>query len=139
MKVASLKQLRRLPQENGLAQDAGVARKTSLDPSVEKLAIVGARHNNLNNIDVEIPLGAFVCVTGVSGSGKSSLAFDTLYAEGESHPKMMSVGLHCRIIGKPGRTASLRRFLKYVAGKSDVWVCRRVDIANHWYQHHLPV
>ena len=64
--------------------------------------------------------------------------FETLYQEGETHPKMMSVGLHCRIIGKPGRTASLQRFLRYISEKPDVWVCRRIDIANHWYQHHPP-
>ncbi|MBO6564279.1 MAG: allantoinase PuuE [Pseudomonadales bacterium] len=60
-------------------------------------------------------------------------SFDTLYAEGD---KMMNVGLHCRIIGKPGRAASLARFLEYVASKPDVWICRRADIANHWYQQH---
>ncbi|MBO6701613.1 MAG: allantoinase PuuE [Pseudomonadales bacterium] len=60
-------------------------------------------------------------------------SFDTLYSEGD---KMMNVGLHCRIIGKPGRAASLARFLEYVASKPDVWICRRADIANHWYQQH---
>ncbi len=60
-------------------------------------------------------------------------AFDTLYEEGG---RMMSVGLHCRIIGKPGRAQSLKRFLEYVAGKKDVWVCRRIDIARHWHKHH---
>lgn len=66
--------------------------------------------------------------------------FDTLYAEGsdEGAPKLMNVGLHCRIIGRPGRTAALARFLAYVTSKSDVWVCRRSDIANHWYEHHAP-
>ncbi len=63
-------------------------------------------------------------------------AFDVLYAEGASAPKMMSVGLHCRLIGRPGRAASLARFLDYVQGHEDVWICRRMDIANHWYQHH---
>lgn len=62
-------------------------------------------------------------------------SFDTLYEEGG---KMMNVGLHCRIVGKPGRAASLARFLDYVASKPDVWVCRRIDIANHWHQLHLP-
>lgn len=62
--------------------------------------------------------------------------FDTLYEEGERAPKMMSVGLHCRLIGKPGRIASLKRFLDYVQLHPDVWVCRRVDIAKHWHQHH---
>ena len=63
-------------------------------------------------------------------------AFDVLYREGEAAPKMMSVGLHCRIIGKPGRTASLQRFLDHVQQHDDVWVCRRVEIARHWYDNH---
>jgi allantoinase len=63
-------------------------------------------------------------------------AFDMLYREGESAPKMMSVGLHNRIIGHPGRAAGLQRFLDYVAGFGDVWVCRRADIAQHWIDHH---
>lgn len=62
--------------------------------------------------------------------------FDTLYEEGEHAPKMMSVGLHCRLIGRPGRIASLRRFLDYVSQHEDVWLCRRVDIAKHWHQRH---
>ncbi|MBD1557152.1 allantoinase PuuE [Vibrio sp. S9_S30] len=62
--------------------------------------------------------------------------FDTLYEEGETAPKMMSVGLHCRLIGRPGRIASLKRFIEYVQQHSDVWICRRVDIAKHWHQHH---
>ena len=63
-------------------------------------------------------------------------AFDVLYAEGAETPKMMSVGLHCRLIGRPGRAASLARFLDYVQGHEEVWVCRRVDIARHWRKHH---
>ena len=59
-------------------------------------------------------------------------AFDTLYEEGETAPKMMSVGLHCRLVGRPGRAASLARFLDYVAAKDRVWICRRLDIAKHW-------
>ena len=55
--------------------------------------------------------------------------FDVLYAEGS---RMMSVGLHCRLAGRPGRTAALARFLDYVAGHEDVWVARRIDIADHW-------
>ncbi|MGF1814379.1 allantoinase PuuE [Vibrio splendidus] len=62
--------------------------------------------------------------------------FDTLYMEGETAPKMMSVGLHCRLIGRPGRIAALRRFLDYVKEHDSVWLCRRIDIANHWHQHH---
>ena len=59
-------------------------------------------------------------------------SFDTLYREGATHPKMMSVGLHCRIIGKPARAAALRQFLEYVKEKPDVWFARRVDIARWW-------
>ncbi|MBW4656231.1 MAG: allantoinase PuuE [Kaiparowitsia implicata GSE-PSE-MK54-09C] len=65
-------------------------------------------------------------------------AFDTLYAEGSEAPKMMSIGLHCRLVGRPGRTAALARFLDYVQQQSQVWVCRRIDIAHHWHQHHSP-
>ena len=62
--------------------------------------------------------------------------FDTLYAEGKHTPRMMSVGLHCRLIGRPGRIASLERFLKYVRRKSKVWCTRRIDIARHWLGVH---
>ncbi|AMM83595.1 allantoinase PuuE [Martelella sp. AD-3] len=66
-------------------------------------------------------------------------AFDTLYEEGrQGAPKMMSVGLHCRLVGKPGRTAALKRFLEYVQTHDRVWIPRRIDIARHWYDHHLP-
>jgi len=63
-------------------------------------------------------------------------AFDVLYAEGETAPKMLSVGLHCRIIGRPARFASLQRFLDYVQRHDRVWVCRRADIAQHWKSVH---
>ena len=63
-------------------------------------------------------------------------SFDMLYAEGETAPKMMSVGLHCRLAGRPGRAAALARFLDYVQGHDRVWICRRVDIARHWIEHH---
>ena len=65
-------------------------------------------------------------------------SFDVLYEEGETSPKMMSVGLHCRIIGRPGRVAALDRFLKYAKDHSNVWFCRRIDIARHWHQTHPP-
>jgi putative urate catabolism protein len=64
--------------------------------------------------------------------------FDTLYAEGETAPKMMSVGLHCRLAGRPGRAAALARFLDYVQSQDRVWICRRLDIARHWHEHHRP-
>jgi putative urate catabolism protein len=63
-------------------------------------------------------------------------SFDVLYAEGASAPKMMSVGLHCRLAGRPGRAAALARFLDEVKARRDVWVCRRIDIARHWHEHH---
>jgi peptidoglycan/xylan/chitin deacetylase (PgdA/CDA1 family) len=62
-------------------------------------------------------------------------SFDVLYAEGASSPKMMSVGLHCRVAGRPGRAASLLRFLDYVAGHDKVWVPTRLQIAQHWHAH----
>ena len=63
-------------------------------------------------------------------------AFDVLYAEGSERPKMMSVGMHCRLLGRPGRFTALQRFLDHVERHDRVWVCRRVDIAQHWAQRH---
>jgi putative urate catabolism protein len=65
-------------------------------------------------------------------------AFDVLYGEGDTAPKMMSIGLHCRLAGRPGRAAALARFLDYVQSRDRVWLCRRLDIAHHWHQHHFP-
>ena len=65
-------------------------------------------------------------------------SFDYLYAEGATAPKMMSVGLHCRMTGRPARAAALRRFLEHVRAFDDVWVCRREDIAEHWYTTFPP-
>ncbi len=65
-------------------------------------------------------------------------AFDVLYAEGEDTPRMLSVGLHCRLIGRPGRFRALQRFLDHVQAHDRVWVCRRVDIARHWHARHPP-
>ncbi|MEQ8813907.1 MAG: allantoinase PuuE [Thalassobaculum sp.] len=65
-------------------------------------------------------------------------SLDVLRAEGEETPKMMNVGLHCRLVGRPGRAAALMRFLDYAAGFGDVWICRRIDIARHWHAHHRP-
>jgi allantoinase len=65
-------------------------------------------------------------------------SFDVLYAEGAEHPKMMSVGLHCRLVGRPGRFAAVARFFDYVRQHDKVWICRRIDIARHWHQHHPP-
>jgi putative urate catabolism protein len=63
-------------------------------------------------------------------------AFDVLYAEGEDRPKMMSVGLHCRIVGRPGKMAGLERFIRYALDHKDVWFCRRIEIARHWRERH---
>ncbi|AOY91273.1 allantoinase [Cupriavidus sp. USMAA2-4] len=67
-------------------------------------------------------------------------AFDVLYAEGDpaglDRPKMLSVGMHCRLLGRPARFRALQRFLDYVQGHDKVWICRRVDIARHWAEHH---
>jgi peptidoglycan/xylan/chitin deacetylase (PgdA/CDA1 family) len=65
-------------------------------------------------------------------------AFDMLYAEGATAPKMMSVGLHTRLIGHPGRAAGLQRFLDHVARHNNTWICRRGDIARHWQATHPP-
>jgi len=61
------------------------------------------------------------------------VSFDVLYAEGETSPKMMSVGLHCRLVGRPGRAAALMRFLDYIAKHERVWVPTRLQIARHWH------
>jgi putative urate catabolism protein len=66
-------------------------------------------------------------------------AFDVLYAEGQIAPKMMSVGLHCRLAGRPGRTVALSRFLDYVAKHDRVWIATRLDIAEHWHREHLAL
>jgi allantoinase len=64
-------------------------------------------------------------------------SFDCLYNEGKNHnPKMMSVGLHCRLIGRPGRMQSLIRFLDYIQHFDDIWICQRKEIADHWYKNY---
>lgn len=65
-------------------------------------------------------------------------SFDVLYEEGRDTPRMMSIGLHCRLVGRPGRIASLARFLDYIQGFEDAWVARRIDIAEHWHRQHQP-
>ena len=63
-------------------------------------------------------------------------SFDALYEEGKTTPKMMSVGLHCRLIGRPGRIQSLKKFLDYVLKFEDIWICKRIDIAKHWIKNY---
>lgn len=74
--------------------------------------------------------------TGEEFFGYLKDAFDVLYREGATRPRMMSVGLHMRIVGRPGRAAALARFLDYALGRDGVWVCRREDIARHWIATH---
>ena len=63
-------------------------------------------------------------------------AFDVMYAEGDERPAMLSVGMHCRLLGRPGRFRALQRFLDHIESHDRVWVCRRVDIARHWIARH---
>jgi putative urate catabolism protein len=63
-------------------------------------------------------------------------AFDVMYAEGEEHPTMMSIGMHCRLLGRPARFKALQRFLDHIEKHDRVWVCRRIDIAKHWIKEH---
>jgi peptidoglycan/xylan/chitin deacetylase (PgdA/CDA1 family) len=67
-------------------------------------------------------------------------SFDVLYAEGDpdglNQPKMMSIGMHCRLLGRPGRIVALQKFLDYIQSHERVWICRRVDIARHWKTIH---
>jgi putative urate catabolism protein len=79
--------------------------------------------------------------TGNFGTGEDFFvylreSFDMLYEEGRTAPKMMSVGMHMRLLGHPGRASGLARFLDYVAAKPDVWICRRLEIARHWLAEH---
>jgi peptidoglycan/xylan/chitin deacetylase (PgdA/CDA1 family) len=66
--------------------------------------------------------------------------FDVLYKEGDpeglNRPKMMSIGMHCRLLGRPGRIRALQEFLDYVQGHDRIWICRRLDLARHWQQAH---
>ncbi|WP_419769380.1 MAG: allantoinase PuuE [Candidatus Marinarcus sp.] len=84
----------------------------------------------MDNNDMRFVFGGFSYSDQFYNYLKDS--FDTLYLEGSKTPKMMSIGMHCRILGKPGRIMAMRRFLEYVKGFDDVWFATRGDIANHW-------
>jgi len=90
----------------------------------------------LSNNDAKFGLGVFSTSSEFFEYLKD--AFDVLYREGASQPKMMSIGLHLRLIGHPARIAGLERFVDYVQGHAHVWVCRRLDIARHWIERHPP-
>lgn len=89
---------------------------------------------SLSNNDVKFGLGSFA--TSEHFFQYLRDCFDIMYREGETHPRMMSVGLHLRLIGHPARLAGLERFLDYVCKHDAVWVCRRLDVARHWVAHH---
>ncbi|MCR4514055.1 polysaccharide deacetylase family protein [Aeromicrobium sp. 50.2.37] len=86
--------------------------------------------------------GKFVQAQGVSSPSDFfdllRTGYDYLWEEGATHPRMMSIGLHPRLIGQAARTSALRDFLRYVQDKGDVWITRRMDIARHWAAHHPP-
>ena len=85
----------------------------------------------------------FATAQGFSTSGQFfdylKDTFDTLYSEGvEGSPKMMSIGLHCRLIGRPGRITAIKRFIEHATSFKDVWFAKRIEIARHWQIHHPP-
>jgi putative urate catabolism protein len=86
-----------------------------------------------NDMKFAVPAGF---ATGEEWLAHVRDAFDVLYAEGADQPRMMSVGLHMRLMGRPGRAAALARFLDHVQRHDRVWICRRIDIARHWIAHH---
>ena len=90
---------------------------------------------DVNDMKFSVPPG-FTAPSGYFEYMKDS--FDVLYREGKKQPKMMSVGLHTRLAGRPGRAAALERFLDYVLEHKHVWVCKRIDIAKHWIANHAP-
>ena len=108
---------------------------------LKKILIKGAKEHNLKNISLEIPKEKIVVITGLSGSGKSSLAFDTLYAEGATSGRIMNLGLHPHVVGQPFRARCVREFLDYAKQFPDVWWTTREEIAK-WYlknhESHIP-
>jgi putative urate catabolism protein len=90
---------------------------------------------DVNDMKFSVPPG-FTAPSGYFEYMKDT--FDVLYREGKKQPKMMSVGLHTRLAGRPGRAAALERFLDYVLEHKHVWVCKRIDIARHWIANHAP-
>ena len=86
----------------------------------------------------------FVAINGSFSNGNEFFdylkdSFDQLYQEGcKGKPKMMTIGLHGRVVGKPGRARGLQKFLDYILAFKDIWICRRVDIARHWHKVHPP-
>jgi putative urate catabolism protein len=92
--------------------------------------------SDVTDMKFQTTTGSFSCGDQFFNYLKDS--FDCLYAEGSTAPKMMSVAMHTRILGRPGRVQSLARFLDYIQGHDSVWIPRRIDIARHWIEHHSP-
>jgi peptidoglycan/xylan/chitin deacetylase (PgdA/CDA1 family) len=65
-------------------------------------------------------------------------SFDVLYEEGAQAPRLMNIGLHCRLVGRPGRFQALKRFVEHVASHDNVWLCRGIDVARHWREKFPP-
>jgi putative urate catabolism protein len=126
---------RLVAQEGGFVYDA--------DSYADDLPYYDAQHGRAQLI-VPYTLDAndmrFVAVQGFNSGDQFFAylrdAFDVLYAEGETAPKMLSIGLHGRVVGHPARMAALRRFIDHVLGHDRVWIARRIDIARHWLDVH---
>ena len=110
------------------------ATPTTAPADAEEIRVRGARVHNLKNIDVTIPHNAITVVTGVSGSGKSSLAFDTLYAEAAETAKVMAISLHPGKIGVPHRIRYLAEALEYINGHDGVWWTTGGEIIDAYRQ-----
>ncbi len=98
------------------------------------IGIAAYPQHALSTNDLKFGVGGFFTADHFFTFLKDS--FDLLYREGKTQPKMMSVGLHMRLVGHPSRAAGLERFLDHVTQHPDVWICQRIDIARHWIQHH---
>lgn len=130
----SLRTRQLLVEEGGFLYDSD-----SYNDELPYWVVVGNRPHlvipyTLSNNDAKFGLGYFA--TSMDFFTYLKDAFDVMYREGATRPNFMSVGLHLRLIGHPARSAGLERFLDYVIEHPGVWVCRRVDIANHWIKYH---
>jgi allantoinase len=103
-------------------------------PVGNRMHLVVPYTNDANDSKFSNPVSSFA--TGEDFFAYLKDTFDVLYREGRTRPRMMSIGLHMRLSGRPGRAAGLARFLDYIAKHDAVWVCRRLDIARHWHAHH---
>jgi putative urate catabolism protein len=100
----------------------------------DRVHLVVPYTNDVNDSKFSNPLNSFATADDFNTYLRDT--FEVLYREGKTRPKMMSVGLHMRLSGRPGRAAGLARFLDFIMKQEAVWVCRRVEIARHWHEHH---